>query len=260
MDGILYWYTHKVGHQRHAQEESYNLHIYVRDTPSSIPLTKSFFQHSSWHNLVMRNKPSPSTRLPADSIWNSLNCFIFSQWTNKCPSNFKGSKYQWHHRTMDSDWNLKDPLHHFLWLESNLLISYHPISVSLTRPIRHWNWHSITGNIWRCLLLLVTGRDSRCNWDPPLSAEHLSWVWPALIRSDWPGSAHSVRTFIMLQGRLLQMLSKALKWHKNVCFWIFFPAYLRLLMLHHPTIELSHSMDQKCLSIVDYCFVLRMHA
>ena len=35
--------THKVGRQRHAQEESYNLHIYGRDTPSSIPLTKSFF-------------------------------------------------------------------------------------------------------------------------------------------------------------------------------------------------------------------------
>ena len=92
--------THKVGRQHRAQEESYNLHIYVRDTPSSIPLTKSFFQHSSWHNLVMRNKPSPSTQLPADSIWNSFKYFIFSQWTNKCPSNFICSKYQWHHHVL----------------------------------------------------------------------------------------------------------------------------------------------------------------
>ena len=181
--------------------------IFMCETLPARSLSPNYiFQHSSWHNLVMRNRPSPSTHIPADPIWNSNTFF------RKCD--------QWQHAIMIEiqanpfiicyDWKL-------------ICYQYPPLSMSLTRQIRHWNWHLITGNIWRRLLIrsaltLVTGRDSWGNW------AHLSRVWPALIRSDraWPGAAHSAPTFNLLEGRLLQMLSKASVTQKCL-FFSFFP-------------------------------------
>ena len=164
---------------------------------------------------------------------------------------------------MYSDWSVKDPINHFLWLESNLLICYHPLSMSLTRPIRHWNWHSITGNIWRRLLLCW---DPRRNWAP--TPDHLLTVWPTLIRAlTEPGradSAHSGPTFNLLQGRkvvanVVHIKRSLVKWHKMFVFKFFSCAFYACSCCCI-ILAFTFAGPEMFICAVDYCFVLRMYA